>query len=178
MFSVGVDTAYSQKSPDTIAMLFQGITKDGKIAILDERVYNNAALKEPIAPSDTVKNLVDFLDRNRDEWGFAKNVFIDSADQATLTECAKYRKNNACMYVFNPAYKKIKIIDRINTQLGWLHTGDYLVVDTCKNHIRELENYSWKTDKDNEPEDSGDHTINASQYGFIPYIPKIGAKGK
>lgn len=177
-FSVGVDTAYSQKSPDTIAMLFQGITKDGKIAILDERVYNNAALEEPIAPSDTVKNLVDFLDRNRDEWGFAKNVFIDSADQATLTECAKYRKNNACMYVFNPAYKKIKIIDRINTQLGWLHTGDYLVVDTCKNHIRELENYSWKTDKDNEPEDSGDHTINASQYGFIPYIPKIGAKGK
>ncbi len=176
-FSVGVDTAYSQKSPDTIAMLFQGITKDGKIAILDERVYNNAALKEPIAPSDTVKNLVDFLDRNRDEWGFAKNVFIDSADQATLTECAKYRKNNACMYVFNPAYKKIKIIDRINTQLGWLHTGDYLVVDTCKNHIRELENYSWKIDKDNEPEDSGDHTINASQYGFIPYIPKIGAKG-
>lgn len=177
MFSVGVDTAYSQKSPDTIAMLFQGITKDGKIAILDERVYNNAALKEPIAPSDTVKNLVDFLNRNRDEWGFAKNVFIDSADQATLTECAKYRKNNACMYVFNPAYKKIKIIDRINTQLGWLHTGDYLVVDTCKNHIRELENYSWKIDKDNEPEDSGDHTINASQYGFIPYIPKIGAKG-
>lgn len=177
IFSVGVDTAYSQKSPDTIAMLFQGITKDGKIAILDERVYNNAALKEPIAPSDTVKNLVDFLDRNRDEWGFAKNVFIDSADQATLTECAKYRKNNACMYVFNPAYKKIKIIDRINTQLGWLHTGDYLVVDTCKNHIRELENYSWKADKDNEPEDSGDHTINASQYGFIPYIPKIGAKG-
>lgn len=177
IFSVGVDTAYSQKSPDTIAMLFQGITKDGKIAILDERVYNNAALKEPIAPSDTVKNLVDFLDRNREEWGFAKNVFIDSADQATLTECAKYRKNNACMYVFNPAYKKIKIIDRINTQLGWLHTSDYLVVDTCKNHIRELENYSWKTDKDNEPEDAGDHTINASQYGFIPYIPKIGVKG-
>lgn len=85
-FTAGLDTAYSQKSPDTIAMTFYGITNHGKCVQLDERVYNNAEMQTPIAPSDTVKNFIDFLDRNRDEWGFARTAFIDSADQATITE--------------------------------------------------------------------------------------------
>ena len=71
-FTAGLDTAYSQKSPDTIAMTFYGITNHGKCVQLDERVYNNAEMQTPIAPSDTVKNFIDFLDRNRDEWGFAR----------------------------------------------------------------------------------------------------------
>lgn len=174
-FSSGLDTAYSSQSPDTIAMIFLGITADRKVICLDERVYNNRDISEPIAPSDTVRNYIDFLERNRAEWGLARNVFIDSADQATMTELLKYRRNNACLYSFNNAYKATKIIDRINLQLGWLHTGHYLVCDHCKNHIAELELYSWQQDKDNQPEDRNDHTINASQYGWLPYVKKIGA---
>ena len=44
-FTAGLDTAYSQKSPDTIAMTFFGITNRGKCIQLDERVYNNAELQ-------------------------------------------------------------------------------------------------------------------------------------
>ncbi len=177
-FSAGLDTSYSSKSPDTISMCFQGITKDRKVIYLDERVYNNKDLDAPIAPSDTVKNFVDFLNRNQKEWGLARNVFVDSADQATLTELKKYKRNNACIYIFNDAWKKTKIIDRINLQIDWLHTGHYLVCDTCKEHISELESYSWREDKDNEPEDRNDHTINASQYSWLPFVDRIGKKDK
>lgn len=173
-FSAGLDTAYSSKSPDTISMIFQGITQERKLIVLDERVYNNANMSNPIAPSDTVRNFIDFLERNREVWGFARQVYIDSADQATITELKKYKRQNPCLYNFNGAWKKTKIIDRINMQLGWLHTGDYLVCDTCRVHISELEAYSWAQDKDNEPEDRNDHTINASQYGFLPYVKMIG----
>ena len=37
-FTCGMDTAYSSKSPDTIAMLFQGITTDRRLITLAERV--------------------------------------------------------------------------------------------------------------------------------------------
>ena len=175
-FSAAVDTAYSQKSPDTIAMSFLGITNRGRCIVLDERVYNNAELQMPIAPSDTVRNLVDFLDRNRKTWGFARDVFIDSADQATLTEFAKYKRQHGCVYNAVPAWKKMTIIDRINKQLGWFAHDDFLVVDSCKHYIAELDSYSWREDKDNTPEDANDHMINSVQYAWIPYETKIGGQ--
>lgn len=176
-FSAGLDTAYSTQSEDTIAMIFIGITEDGKMIQLDEKVYNNKNLDEALAPSDTVKNFMDFLERNRNNWGLARNVFIDSADQATITELKKNKRENPNVYVFNNAYKKVQIIDRINFEMNWLHTDSFLIVDTCKESIREMNMYSWKEDKDNEPEDRNDHTINARQYAWIPYREVIG-KGK
>ena len=177
-FSAAVDTAYSQQSPDTIAMSFIGITNKGRCIVLDEKVYNNAELPVPIAPSDIVKNMIDFLERNRREWGFTKDVFIDSADQATITECLKYKRIYGCIYNFVNAWKKEKIIDRINTQLGWFADAGsepcFYVLDHCRTYIHELEVYSWKEDKDNEPEDGNDHMINSVQYGWLPYESKIG----
>ncbi len=175
-FTAGVDTAYSQESPDTIAFIFEGITKDSKLVVLSEEVYNNADLQIPLAPSDIAPRLFDFLERNRKEWGFARDVFIDSADQATITECKKYKRTHPCVYNFLNAHKKITIIDRIHLQLGWIDCNNvvyYYVVDTCKKHVHELESYSWKEDK-YEPEDANDHTINAAQYGWIPFKNKIG----
>lgn len=175
IFTAGLDTAYSQKSADTIAMTFSGITDKGTKIILDEKVYNNAELQMPIAPSDTVKNFIDFLERNRQEWGFARNTFIDSADQATITEFKKYRRNNGCIYNFNDAWKtKMNIIDRIYAVLGWLKSSNYFILDHCTETIKEFEVYSWDENKDNTPEDRNDHCINSDQYGFIPYVDKIG----
>ena len=74
-FSAAVDTSYSQKSPDTIAFSYLGITNKGKCIVLDEKVYSNAELDIPLAPSDTVKNLIDFLDRNKKEWGLARRRY-------------------------------------------------------------------------------------------------------
>lgn len=177
IFTAALDTSYSSLSPDTIAMSFAGITNKGKYILLDEKVYNNANLDEPLAPSDTVKNFIDFLERNRKEWGLAKNVFIDSADQATIKEFVKYKRNNPCIYIFNNAWKaKMEIIDRINTQLGWFKDDCYYIVDTCVNYCNELDVYSWKEDKDNEPEDANDHMVNSCQYSWIPYVGKIGVK--
>ena len=172
-FSAALDTSYSSKSPDTIAMIFQGITMDRKLIILAEKVYSNADLSTPLAPSDTAVKFVEFLERNRQEWGFAKDVFIDSADQATITELRKYKRLHGCLYNFFDAYKKLEILDRINLQLGWIQQGCYLVVDTCGEHLSELDRYSWDDEKD-KPEDRNDHTINASQYGWIPYRQGIG----
>ena len=173
-FTAGLDTSYSQISEDTIAMTFSGITNRGLKIVLDERVYNNAELDTPLAPSDTVSKFIDFLEYNRILWGFARNVFIDNADQATIMEFAKYKKNNGSIYNFNPAWKsKMLIIDRINAVLGWLKEGKYIILDHCTNLIDEFECYSW-SEKDNVPEDKNDHFINSDQYSFIPYKDKIG----
>lgn len=172
-FSAGLDTSYSAKSPDTIAMEFQAITADRRLLILDEKVYSNADLSQPLAPSDTTVKFVEFLERNRKEWGYAKDVFVDSADQATITELRKYKRLHGCLYNFFDAYKKVEILDRIKLMLGWIQQDCYLVVDTCTEHLAELERYSWDEDKD-KPEDRNDHTINASQYGWIPYRNLIG----
>ena len=172
-FSAALDTSYSSKSPDTIAMVFQGITEDRKLVTLAEKVYSNADLNTPLAPSDTVMKLIDFLEQCRNEWGFSRDVFVDSADQATLTELRKYKRLHGCLYNFVDAYKKVGIIDRIKLQLGWIQQGCYLVVDACREHLGELDRYSWDESKD-KPEDRNDHTINANQYAWIPYRQLIG----
>lgn len=173
-FSAGLDTAYSSTSPDTIAMSYIGITNKGRCFLLDERVYNNAGLDEPIAPSDTVQQFIAFLDRNADEWGQVRDTFIDSADQATITEFAKYKRQHGSLYNFNGAWKKTKVIDRIQLQLGWFAHDDFIVVDDCKVYQRELDIYSWKENKDAEPEDANDHMINSVQYAWLPYKHLIG----
>uniref|UniRef100_UPI0006D06AD4 terminase n=1 Tax=Clostridium sp. NkU-1 TaxID=1095009 RepID=UPI0006D06AD4 len=179
-FSAGLDTSYSQKSPDTISMSFIGITNRGNCYVLDEKVYNNADLGVPLAPTDTVRNFIDFLDRNRTDWGFARDTFIDSADQATITEFLKHKRLYGCIYNFNDAWKKEQIIDRITNQLNWFADAGakpcFYIVDTCANYIRELEVYSWLEGKDNTPEDKNDHMVNSVQYAWLPYEIKIGTR--
>ena len=172
-FTCGLDTSYSAKSPDTIAMLFQGITIDRILITLAEKVYSNKDLDQPLAPSDTALKFVEFLERCRNDWGFARDTFIDCADAATITELRKYKRLHGCIYNFVGSYKKITILDRIKLQLGWIQQGCYKVVDTCPEHIREMGLYSWDETKDI-PEDGHDHTINAQQYGWIPYRNQIG----
>ena len=174
MFSAALDTAYSQTSPDTIAFTFIGITSDRKCVVLDERVYNNAELTVPKTPSDIPVDFTDFLEINRSRWGFARDVYIDSADQATITECGKFKRLTGSVYNFIPAFKKTKIIDRIQLQSGWMANGDFLILGHCKTYIGELNVYSWKEDK-YEPEDRNDHCINSCQYAWLPYKGMIGA---
>lgn len=183
-FTSGLDTSYSTQSLDTIAMSFGGITNKGKYILLNEKVYNNKEIGVPLAPSDISKNYVNFLERNRKEWGLAKNVFIDSADQATITELKKYKRRHAeCIYTFNNAYKKTTIVDRIILQLGWMNfvkekniMPSFYIVEDCKVYQSEMDTYSWKEDKDQEPEGANDHMVNSVQYSWLPYKDKIGVK--
>lgn len=119
-FTGALDTSYSSESPDTFAMSFQGITDTGVLIYLEEEIYNNAKLTQPLAPSDIAPLFYEFLERNRTKWGFSPDNFIDSADQATMTEINKFRRRNpkASVYRFNNAWKKMTIIDRIHLMLG------------------------------------------------------------
>ena len=174
-FTAGVDTSYSNKTADTIALVFGGLTNKGRFIVLDCKEYNNRDLSEPLAPTDTVKNLIDFLDRNKKDWGLARHVFVDSADQATLTELRKWKRANPqSMYLFENSYKKLRNIDRIELQLGWFGQGVFFVLDTCTPYLRELSVYSWDESKDSTPEDGNDHCIQACQYAWLPYKDKIG----
>lgn len=173
LFTAGLDTAYSQNSDDTFAFTFAGITACRKLIVLDAQTINNRDLREPVTPSDLPPRFERFLEDNRTRWGFARDVYIDSADQATILECQKYKRNNGSIYNFLPAWKKTKIIDRINLQSGWMAKGHYYVLKQCQPLIDEMNLYSWQEDK-HEPEDGNDHCINSSQYAWLPYKDKIG----
>lgn len=173
LFTAGLDTAYSQNSDDTFAFTFAGITSCRKLITLDVKAINNRDLPKPLTPSDLPPLFEQFLEVNRAKWGFARDTYIDSADQATILECQKYKRNKGSIYNFLPAWKKTKIIDRINLQSGWMAGGSWYVLDHCTPLIDELNLYSWKEDKF-EPEDGNDHCINSGQYAWLPYKDKIG----
>lgn len=178
--SCGVDTSYSQQTEDTFAFVFTGIlTNRWKVTLAAEVHSNKERARQhlaPLAPSDIPPLLLAFLERQRTEWGFARVVYIDSADQATITECIKYKRMQGCVYDFVPAWKKMPVIDRINLECGWLAHGQHRILrESCGPMIREYNAYSWREDRDNEPEDRNDHTINAEQYSWLPYKDKIGA---
>ncbi len=72
-FSCGVDTSYSAQSEDTISFIFQGITRDGELIVLEEEVKNNKDEKIPFSPSDIALNLFQFLERCRKKMGISQN---------------------------------------------------------------------------------------------------------
>ena len=141
-------------------------SREQKDALIEQREL----LEERIAE---LQEVLLMLDCRIEEWGFAKDVYVDSADQATITELRKYKRLHGCLYNFWDAYKKLEILDRVKLQLGWIEQGCYLVVGDCVEHLSELDRYSWDEEKD-KPEDKNDHTINAGQYGWIPYKHLIG----
>ena len=171
-YSVGCDTSYSKKSHDKLSFTFVGITKDRKCVLLASKSQNNKDTVVPFAPSDTIPMLLDFIERNKSKWGFAKTIYIDSADAGTIQEAQKFKRNNPCIYDFVGAWKKTKIITRLQLQQSWMQTGDFLVVDTCTDYIDECNTYSYT--EDGQPEDAHDHCINACQYAWLPYKAKIG----
>lgn len=174
-FSCGVDTSYSAQTQDTVAFIFEGISDRGELVILEEKVKNNKNEKIPFSPSDIAFELFQFLEMCRKKWGLARTIYVDNADQATITELLKLKRKRPNVYNIVGSDKRMEIIDRINLMLGWLNAEGkapvYLVVDHCNQHIHELNTYAWAKDK---PEDKNDHTINASQYGFLPIRDKIG----
>jgi len=173
--TIGIDTAYSRTSADTFAFILSGITNKGELVILEEVVLNNKGLTNPYSPSDIAVKIDEFIDYCTKKWGIIKSIFIDSADQGTIIECQKYRKLMGRSYNIFPAWKQTKVIDRINLQNGWIARKQYLIVNTCVNHIKEHNTYSWMPNKD-EPEDANDHSINASQYSWLPYKTQIGVE--
>lgn len=116
--------------------------------------------------------LVDFLEDCKQEWGFVKTTYIDSADSATITEAQKYKRLTGCIYDFVGAWKKTKNITRVQLQQTWLHSNDFLIVNKCKDYIQEMDAYGF--DENGALEDGNDHSIQGGQYGWLPYKLQIG----
>lgn len=171
-YSVGCDTSYSKQSHDKLSFTFIGITKDRKCVLLESESRNNKDAVIPFAPSDVIPLLISFAEKCKSKWGFSKNIYIDSADAGTISEAQKYKRNTACIYDFAGAWKKTKIITRIQLQQSWMQTGDFLVVDTCTDYIEECNTYSYT--EDGLPEDAHDHCINSCQYAWLPHKSRIG----
>lgn len=172
-YSIGVDTSYSKLTHDKLSFVAIGITKERKCVVLKNESYNNKDNTQPFAPSDVIPMINAFAERIKEEYGFARTVYIDSADSGTIQEAQKYKIKTGCIYDFAGAWKKTKIITRIQLQQSWMQTGDFLVVgEDCKDYVGELNTYSY--DEKNQPEDGHDHNINATQYAFLPYKKLIG----
>ena len=172
-FSIGVDTSYSKQTHDKLSFIAIGITKERKCIVLRNESFNNKDNTQPFAPSDVIPMINTFAERIKDEYGFARTIYIDSADSGTIQEAQKYKLKTGCIYDFAGAWKKTKIITRIQLQQSWMQTGDFLVVgEDCSDYIGELNTYSY--DENNQPEDGHDHNINATQYAWLPFKKMIG----
>ena len=172
-FSIGVDTSYSKLTHDKLSFVAIGITKERRCVVLKNESYNNKDNTQPFAPSDVIPMINAFAERIKDEYGFARTVYIDSADSGTIQEAQKYKIKTGCIYDFAGAWKKTKIITRIQLQQSWMQTGDFLVVgEDCTDYVGELNTYSY--DENNQPEDGHDHNINACQYAWLPFKKMIG----
>ena len=172
-YSIGVDTSYSKLTHDKLSFVAIGITKERKCIVLKNESFNNKDNTQPFAPSDVIPMINAFAERIKEEYGFARTVYIDSADAGTISEAQKYKIKTGCIYDFAGAWKKTKIITRIQLQQSWMQTGDFLVVgEDCTDYVGELNTYSY--DENNQPEDGHDHNINATQYAFLPYKKLIG----
>src|SRR5699024_3896287 len=98
LFSSGVDTSYSQQTDDTVSFIFQGLSSAGELIVLEEMVMNNKDEKDPFSPSDISQKLFDFLGYCTNKWGLSRNVYIDNADQATITELNKLKRAKPNVY--------------------------------------------------------------------------------
>ena len=171
-YAIGCDTSYSKKSHDKLTFEFVGITEDRKCILLEEEGYNNKDREIPFAPSDVIPKLINFAEKCKNKWGFARYIFIDSADAGTIAEAKKYKRKNACIYMFEGAWKKTKNLTRVQLQQSWLNTEDFLIVETCKDYIDEMNVYSFT--EDGQLEDGNDHSIQGCQYAWLPFKNLIG----
>lgn len=170
--SIGCDTSYSSKSHDKLTFELIGITDNHKCILLEEESYNNKEREIPFAPSDVIPKLVAFAEKCKVKWGFAKDIFIDSADSGTIAEAAKYKRKTGCIYNFVGAWKKTTNLTRVQLEQSWLKTNDFFIVETCKDYLQECDAYSFT--EDGQLEDGNDHNIQGCQYAWLPFKKMIG----
>ena len=84
----------------------------------------------------------------------------------------KYKRKTGCIYNFIGAWKKTPNLTRVQLEQSWLTTGDFLIVETCKDYRAECDIYSFT--EDGKLEDGNDHNIQGCQYAWLPFKKKIG----
>ena len=145
---VGVDFGFVNDATTIISSILDEANK--RIYVFDE-FYEHGLLNDAIA--DAIK-----------EKGLAKSTIIaDSAEQKSIEEIKR-----AGVYRIKPA---VKGGGSILQGIQKLQQYELVVHPSCENVIEELQNYSWKKDKNtneyiNEPIDKYNHCIDALRYSL------------
>ena len=144
----GLDFGYVN---DPSAFVVSYLDEEEKIIYVVDEYYEHAMLNDAIAQMIIYK-------------GYGKEVIIaDSAEQKSIEEIKR-----AGVIRIKPAEKgKGSILQGIQK----LQQYKLLINPKCQNLITELQNYSWKKDKQsneyiNEPQDSFNHCIDALRYSL------------
>ena len=151
----GMDFGYVSDPSTLIASLLD--LENRKLYIFDE-MYEKGFLNNQIA--DRIKDM-----------GYSKEMIIaDSAEQKSIAEIKGYGISR-----IKPARKGA---GSIMQGITFIQQFDIVVHPSCKNTINELENYSFKKDKNtgaflNQPIDDFNHILDALRYSLEPY-----SKGK
>jgi hypothetical protein len=170
-FSVGLDTSYSSKTDDLIALVFVGITTDKKVYVLDEFTFNNRDVKkitDKMTASTLAPVFYEFLHKNSKKWGIPEYCFVDEADQNTILELAKYGDLNHEPFKVCQSRKQLwKIPSRMRKIDELIGQKRYFVVkDNCPENIRELNVMSIDPKDKSRPEDKNNHTYDALCYAL------------
>jgi hypothetical protein len=170
-FSVGLDTSFSSKTDDLIALVFVGITMDKKVYVLDEFTFNNRDVKkitDKMTASTLAPVFYEFLHKNSKKWGIPEYCFVDEADQNTILELAKYGDLNHEPFKVCQSRKQLwKIPSRMRKIDELIGQKRYFVVkDNCPENIRELNVMSIDPKDKSRPEDKNNHTYDALCYAL------------
>jgi PBSX family phage terminase large subunit len=110
--------------------------------------------------SEFAEDVVNFIE----PYG-VRNVYIDPSAEAFQLELR--RRNTHCVHANNDVYNGIQIMSKM------LGTGELLIMENCKNVIREIEGYVWNPKKAemglDEPLKKEDHSTDAIRYALATH---------
>lgn len=189
--AIGIDTGLSDgdgrlktdndriRSATTMSMI--GITADSSsIITLEEYYHSNEKSKvkktEMEIQTEIIQTLKEWQDKYWSRYDIMSGrvpVYVDSADKGFREGLdLEARKQGLVGFVFIGSAKNIRIRDRVMFIRRLMAYGDYKIVNTCKELIREYR--SMKVGEKGKPrEDIDDHTINANEYAWIPLVSII-----
>ena len=155
----GMDFGFTH-DPSTLQHLL--IDTGQKILYIDEVFYATGMLNSAMAAA-------------MEEAGVPKRstlIFADCAEPKTIAELAGYGYN------VRPCYKATRKAEQLQIMKGYR----LKITKRSLNAIREARGYCWMQDKDgrwlNEPQEYGDHAMDAIRYGSITFLTQYAGAGQ
>jgi phage terminase large subunit len=174
VFYAGLDTSFSSKTNDLIALVFIGITDNNEIYVLDEFTYNNRdhTDDDKLTASKLCPIVFEFLHKNSKKWGIPRYIFVDEADANTILELTNYKRQHCEPFSIAQSKKsKFPIPTRMKLINNLIATNKYCVAENCITHIHEMNVMSVDPHDISRPADANNHTYDALCYAIeIEYL--------
>lgn len=164
-----------------MTMALTGLTYDYKDLIsINEYFYSNegkAVRKDgPEIAEDMINTIIEWMNMYRGHPDLMKGVtvvYVESADPGDFQGLlrAKAQEKGLINLKFVNSTKN-RIQSRVDFDNLLMAFGEHKFTEQCKNLIREIKSAS-KSEDGKCREDANDHAINASEYSWIPMLPRI-----